>query len=72
MQAKVQGTVELEVLVLPSGAVGDVRVSRSLDRSFGLDAQAVATARQWRFNPARYQGRAVSYLVLIVMEFNLR
>lgn len=72
MQAKIQGTVELEVLVSPTGAVSDVRVSKSLDRSHGLDAQAVATARQWLFRPARFKGQAVAYLVLIVMEFNLR
>jgi protein TonB len=72
MQAKIQGSVELEVLVSPTGAVADVRVSKSLDRSFGLDAQAVATARHWLFRPARYQGRAVSYIVIIVMEFSLR
>jgi len=72
MQAKIQGTVELEVLVSPTGAVSDVKVSKSLDRSYGLDAQAVATARQWLFRPARFKGQAVAYLVLIVMEFSLR
>ncbi|MCH9011413.1 MAG: energy transducer TonB [Chloroflexi bacterium] len=41
MRAKVQGTVWLEVVVLPDGSVGDVRVDRSLDRDFGLDAEAV-------------------------------
>lgn len=72
MQAKIQGTVELEVLVSPTGAVSDVKVSKSLDRSYGLDAQAIATAKQWIFRPARFKGQAVSYLVLIVMEFSLR
>jgi protein TonB len=72
MQAKIQGTVELEVLVSPTGAVSDVRVSKSLDRSHGLDAQAIATARQWLFRPARFQGKAVAYFVVILMEFNLR
>ena len=72
MQAKIQGTVELEVLVSPTGAVSDVRVSKSLDRSHGLDAQAVATARQWLFRPARFKGQAVAYFVVILMEFNLR
>jgi protein TonB len=72
MQAKIQGTVELEVLVSPTGAVSDVRVSKSLDRSHGLDAQAIATARQWLFRPARFKGQAVAYFVVILMEFNLR
>jgi protein TonB len=72
MQAKIQGSVELEVLVSPTGAVSDVKVSRSLDRSYGLDAQAIATAKQWIFRPARFKGQPVAYLVLIVMEFSLR
>jgi periplasmic protein TonB len=72
MQAKIQGTVELEVLVSPSGAVTDVKVSRSLDRTYGLDAQAVATAKQWLFRPARFQGQPVAYVVIIEMVFHLR
>jgi protein TonB len=72
MQAKIQGTVELEVLVSPSGTVTDVTVSRSLDRTYGLDAQAMATAKQWLFRPARFQGQPVAYVVIIEMVFNLR
>jgi len=72
MQAKVQGTVALEVLVTPSGAVADVTVIRSLDRAYGLDAQAVATAKQWLFRPARFQGQPVAYIVIIELVFNLR
>ena len=72
MQAKIQGTVQLEVLVSPSGAVADVKVSRSLDKSHGLDAQAVATAKQWLFRPARFQGQPVAYIVIIELVFNLR
>jgi len=72
MQAKVEGTVALEVLVTPSGSVADVTVIRSLDRAHGLDAQAVATAKQWLFRPARFQGRPVAYIVIIELVFNLR
>jgi len=49
-----------------------VRVIKSLDRTSGLDEEAMRTARQWRFRPATYQGRAVPYLVVIEMTFNLR
>jgi TonB family protein len=37
--------------VLPDGSVGRVAVVKSLDGSFGLDAEAVKAARQWRFTP---------------------
>jgi TonB family protein len=72
MQAKIQGTVELEVLVSPSGAVSDVKVIRSLDKTHGLDDLAVVTAKKWLFRPARFQGQAVAYLVIIQMAFTLR
>src|SRR2546425_719972 len=37
MRAKVQGRVKLQGVVLPDGTVGEVRVTRSLDRKYGLD-----------------------------------
>lgn len=72
MRSKVQGVVTLEALVSAEGTVRDVRVVRSLDRIYGLDEEAIKTARQWRFRPAMYQGQPVAYLVLIEMSFNLR
>ena len=72
MRSRIQGEVTLEALIGPDGTVKDVRIARSLDRSTGLDDEAMKTARQWRFKPATYQGQPVAYLVLIVMTFNLR
>jgi len=37
MDARIQGTVGLEAVVLPDGKVGDVKVTRSLDPTYGLD-----------------------------------
>ncbi len=72
MRAKLQGVVVLEALVSASGAVQDVRVTKSLDAIHGLDQEAIRTARQWLFRPARFQGKPVAYLVEIQMTFNLR
>ena len=72
MRAKVQGEVTLEVMVGADGTVKDVRVIKSLDRVYGLDQEALKTARQWRFKPATYQGKPVPFLVIIVMTFSLR
>ncbi len=72
MRAKLQGVVVLEALVSASGAVKDVRVKKSLDAVHGLDQEAIRTARQWLFRPARFQGKPVAYLVEIQMTFNLR
>ena len=72
MRAKIQGTVWLEVVVLPDGTVGDVRITKSLDPVFGLDQQAMDAARQWRFVPGTRFGEPVPVLVGLELYFNLR
>ena len=72
MRAQVQGEVWLEIVVLPDGTVGDVEITRSLDRVFGLDEEAIKAARKWRFKPATRFGEPVAVLVGIALEFNLR
>jgi periplasmic protein TonB len=72
MRAKVQGTVLLQCVVKPDGSVGDVQVVRSLDPTFGLDQQAVAAARRWRFFPGTRLGEPVSVLITIELTFTLR
>ncbi len=72
MRAKVQGAVWLECTVLTDGTVGDVRVIRSLDTSFGLDQEAVKAAKQWRFVPGTRFGEPVAVLITIELTFTLR
>jgi TonB family protein len=70
MRAGIQGDVRMEAVVRADGLVGQVRVIESLDP--GLDAEAVRTLRQWRFEPGRKDGVAVPVLVQIDMTFRLR
>jgi TonB family protein len=70
-QASIQGVVVLEAVVMPDGAVGDVRVVRSLDTVFGLDQEAVKTLKEWRFKPGMKDGRAVPVLVRVEMSYAL-
>ena len=72
MRAKIQGTVLLSAVVLPDGSVTDIRVLRSLDRTFGLDGKAIEAARQWRFFPGTRYGEPVPVLVNIELVFNVR
>ncbi|HXH06879.1 MAG TPA: TonB family protein [Vicinamibacterales bacterium] len=72
MRAKVQGVVELEAVVLPDGTVGEIRVTRSLDRAFGLDQEAIKAVKQWRFEPGTRFGKPVPVLVTIELTFTLR
>jgi len=72
MRAKIQGTVQLEAVVLPSGTVGEIRIVRSLDRSFGLDDEAIKAAREWLFTPGRdASGRPVPVVVTLILEFRI-
>lgn len=72
IQNRIQGTVLLAADVLPDGTVGKVVVLRSLDTTFGLDAQAVLATKQWVFSPAMKDGVAVAIRVTVEMTFTLR
>ncbi len=48
-RANVEGNVQVEVVVLPDGTVGEATVIKSLSRE--LDASAVRAAKQYRFEP---------------------
>jgi len=67
---KVQGSVELSVVVRADGSVGDTQVTRSLDPD--LDQEAIKAARQWRFRPGTKDGDPVNVQVAIEMSFTLR
>jgi TonB family protein len=72
MRAKIQGSVWMRVVVLASGNVGDVEISRSLDTEHGLDQQAINAMRQWTFVPGKRDGKPVAVEVTVEMTFTLR
>ena len=72
MQARIQGTVWLTVVVLASGEVGDVTVAKSLDAEHGLDQQAIDATRQWTFEPGTMKGQPVPVEITIEMTFTLK
>jgi TonB family protein len=71
MAQRLQGNVELQAVVLADGTVGDVVVSKSLDKIHGLDDQAVAAARQWVFSPGLVGGQPVPVLIILSMQFRV-
>ena len=71
-RAAIQGVVHLEAVIQTDGTVGEVRVSQSLDKQFGLDEQAVQSLKTWRFTPGQKDGAAIPVLVEIEMSFTLR
>ena len=72
MRAKIQGVVWLEAVVMQDGSVGQVRVTRSLDPTFGLDQEAERTVKKWVFRPGTRLGQPVPVLIEIEMSFTLR
>jgi TonB family protein len=72
MEQKIQGSVWLEMVVLETGDVGNIEVTRSLDAEYGLDRQAIEAARQWKFKPGTKDGKPVAVVVTIELTFTLR
>jgi periplasmic protein TonB len=71
MRRKVQGLVEMQVVVLEDGTVGDdVIVTKSLDEE--LDQQAIQAVKQWKFRPGTKDDKPVRVQVSIEMTFTLR
>ena len=71
MDAQIQGAVSMQVIVEADGTVSRVRVSKSLDKQYGLDDEAVRAVKTWRFAPGRKDGVAVPVMVDIEMTFTL-
>jgi periplasmic protein TonB len=70
--ARIEGVVELRVVVLADGMVRDVTVTKSLDSVLGLDKQAVNAAKEWLFKPATKDGKPVAVSVTLQMKFTLQ
>jgi TonB family protein len=69
-KARYQGTVLVEVTILPDGRTADVRVVRGL--GMGLDENTIQTVRQWRFKPVIGPGnRPVPVDLTIEVTFRL-
>ncbi|HWC20339.1 MAG TPA: M56 family metallopeptidase [Terriglobales bacterium] len=67
---KISGSVTLSFEIAPSGLPREIKVVEGLDR--GLDQNAIAALRQWRFNPATREGRAVPVAAKVKFQFRLR
>lgn len=62
----IQGVVVVTVTVEPDGTVSYADISKSVE---GLDAAALAAARQWRFEPAQQGGQRVRATTTISLTF---
>ena len=68
-KAKYQGTVVVYVEVDPSGRAVNPRILRSL--GLGLDEKAIEAIRNWRFRPGYKDGKPVTVVATIEVNFRL-
>jgi TonB family protein len=66
---KIQGTVVLEVRINSEGVVDAVNVRRGLDP--GLDNNAIAAIRRWKFKPGMKGGKPVAVAATVEVNFLL-
>jgi TonB family protein len=65
----VEGVTTLYAEVTSEGSAANIRVIKSLDP--GLDARAIAALKQWRFRPGSRNGRPVTMVAIIEVNFRL-
>jgi len=68
-KAKFQGTVQLSIEVTPNGVASNVKVVRSL--GLGLDEKAIEAVKQWKFKPGYKDGKPVTVMATIDVNFRL-
>jgi protein TonB len=72
MRLKLQGEVRLAIEILANGTVGRVEIRKSLDRTHGLDEEAIKAAKQWLLRPSRdRENKSVPVVAELVLSFNL-
>src|SRR6266853_1492915 len=64
---KINGTVVVAMIVTQEGRVRDVKIAKSLDA--GLDKQALAAVRTWKFEPATKDGKPVAVHLNVDVSF---
>jgi TonB family protein len=67
--AKIEGTVVVDVEVHPDGKAHNLKVERTLDP--GLDQKALDAISAWRFQPATKNGKPIAVEATIEINFKL-
>lgn len=68
-QAGIEGTVRLKAIIAKDGTVQDLKV---LSGDPALVNAAVEAVRQWRYQPTLLEGKPVSVITTVTVEFRLK
>lgn len=69
-RVRLQGQVVLEAIIDKNGNVVDVKVRRGLP--YGLSEEAVKAVQQWKFEPAKLNGKPVAVFYTLTVKFALQ
>lgn len=69
--ARVEGHVILQAVIRKDGTVGDLELLRCDRPDLGFEESAMAAVRQWRYDPARLNGRPVDVFFTVFVSFDL-
>jgi protein TonB len=69
--ARWEGTVILAAQVFADGTVGEIEVVDSTHPSLGFEESAMKAMKQWRFEPARSDGKAVEAVSMFRLAFRI-
>jgi TonB family protein len=69
-KARFQGVIVLSAVVMKDGTVKVLRILRGL--GLGLDENAIAALKQWKFQPASRNGVNVDFPLNVEVNFSLR
>jgi periplasmic protein TonB len=69
-KARIQGTVELLIIVNADGTVKFDNVRKNL--GYGLDQKAIEAVKKWKFVPGKKDGKPVATYVSVLVNFSLR
>ncbi|HZR24550.1 MAG TPA: energy transducer TonB [Vicinamibacterales bacterium] len=70
--AHIEGRVTVDAVVLADGTVGQVKLEKSLDPTYGLDQAALDATKQWTFKPGTKDGKPIAVQVAIEHTFTLK
>jgi TonB family protein len=69
LKGRFNGSVVVEVLVLPDGSVGQAKVIECSAPNLGFEAATTEAVQRWRFEPAMHGDQAVEYTMRFRMNF---
>jgi TonB family protein len=68
-EARIQGSVLLDATIDPKGRITDIRILKSVPE---LEPAAVEAVEQWEYTPTLVDGRPVSVIMTVTVNFALQ